>query len=66
MSYCVNPNCQDPENSGDRSACISCGQKLLPLRDRYHIIRPLGGGGFGRTFLAEDRDKLNELCVVKD
>ncbi len=65
MSYCVNPTCQDPENSGDRSACRSCGQKLSPLRNRYHIIRPLGGGGFGRTFLAEDRDKLGELCVVK-
>lgn len=35
------------------------------LRNRYRVIRPLGGGGFGRTFLAEDEDKLNERCVVK-
>ena len=65
MSYCLNPACQHPENLGDRNSCSSCGKNLLPLRDRYHIIRPLGGGGFGRTFLAEDQDKLNELCVVK-
>ncbi len=65
MSYCLNPTCQHPENSDDLNSCRSCGKKLLPLRSRYHIIRPLGGGGFGRTFLAEDRDKLNELCVVK-
>lgn len=38
---------------------------MSSLRNRYRVIRPLGGGGFGRTFLAEDEDKLNELCVVK-
>ena len=65
MSYCLNPACPHPENLGDRNSCSSCGKNLLPLRDRYYIIRPLGGGGFGRTFLAEDQDKLNELCVVK-
>jgi serine/threonine protein kinase len=25
----------------------------------------LGGGGFGKTYLAEDIDKLNEKCVIK-
>jgi WD40 repeat protein/tRNA A-37 threonylcarbamoyl transferase component Bud32 len=29
------------------------------------VIKLLGQGGFGRTYLAEDRDKLNEQCVVK-
>ena len=66
MSYCLNPNCQKPLNSEETISCHSCGTKLQPLlRNRYRIIRPLGGGGFGRTFLAEDEDKLNELCVVK-
>jgi WD40 repeat protein/tRNA A-37 threonylcarbamoyl transferase component Bud32 len=29
------------------------------------MIQLLGQGGFGRTYLAEDKDKLNEKCVVK-
>ena len=66
MSYCFNPSCQKPLNPRDTSVCQSCGTEIQPLlRNRYRIIRPLGSGGFGRTFLAEDEDKLNEPCVVK-
>jgi serine/threonine protein kinase len=35
------------------------------LRDRYRPIKSLGGGGFAKTYLAEDVDKLNEKCVIK-
>jgi serine/threonine protein kinase len=35
------------------------------LRNRYRPIKTLGGGGFGKTYLAEDVDKLNEHCVIK-
>ncbi len=36
------------------------------LRGRYHIIGQLKSGGFGETYLAEDRDLPgNPLCVVK-
>ena len=35
------------------------------LNDRYQILRQLGSGGFGRTYLAEDR-RYSEKCVLKE
>jgi serine/threonine protein kinase len=32
---------------------------------RYRPIRALGGGGFSKTYLAEDIEKFNEICVIK-
>ncbi|AFY32991.1 serine/threonine-protein kinase [Calothrix sp. PCC 7507] len=66
MIYCLNPSCNQPLNPDGIVFCQSCGTKLIPLlRNRYRIIQPLGGGGFGRTFLATDEDKLKARCVVK-
>ncbi|MFM6009030.1 MAG: protein kinase domain-containing protein, partial [Sphaerospermopsis kisseleviana] len=45
--------------------CPNCGVPLVILRNRYRPVKPLGGGGFGKTYLAEDVDKLNEKCVIK-
>jgi tetratricopeptide (TPR) repeat protein len=45
--------------------CSNCGTGLVVLRNRYRPIKSLGGGGFGKTYLAEDTDKLNEHCVIK-
>lgn len=42
-----------------------CGSKNL-FRDRYKILRVLGRGGFGITFLAQDAVLPgNPLCVIK-
>ena len=36
------------------------------LQNRYRIIKILGQGGFGRTYLVEDQRRFNELCALKE
>lgn len=36
------------------------------LGDRYTIIKQIGQGGFGRTYLAEDSHRYREQCVLKE
>ncbi|HEY9739851.1 MAG TPA: serine/threonine-protein kinase [Coleofasciculaceae cyanobacterium] len=65
MSYCLNPNCQNSQNLAGTLLCQSCGSKLL-LREHYRALKPIGQGGFGRTFLAVDEDKPSKpRCVIK-
>lgn len=65
MSYCLNPSCPKPVNHPKSKKCKACGTKLL-LRDRYHLVKGLGKGGFGATFLAADISLPgNPLCVIK-
>ncbi|NES06570.1 MAG: protein kinase [Okeania sp. SIO2F4] len=65
MSYCLNPNCQIPQNPDFNKYCQNCGAKLL-LKDRYRALNLIGQGGFGRTFLAIDEDKPSRpYCVIK-
>ncbi|NEO58132.1 MAG: protein kinase [Okeania sp. SIO3B5] len=65
VSYCLNPNCpnpSDPLNAG-RHTCCQCGSELL-LQNRYRVIKPLGGGGFGKTYLVDDRGVEKVLKVL--
>lgn len=65
MSYCLNPNCSEPKNQANAEFCHSCDSQLL-LRDRYGVLKALGQGGFGATFLAEDRGLPGRPhCVIK-
>ncbi|MDZ8135513.1 MAG: serine/threonine-protein kinase [Nostoc sp. DedQUE04] len=65
MSYCLNPHCPKPENPNHVNFCVTCGTKLL-LKERYRAIKPIGQGGFGKTFLAMDEDKPSKpRCVIK-
>ncbi|MEH2045821.1 serine/threonine-protein kinase [Nostoc sp.] len=58
-------------NNGSNRFCTHCGEPL-PLAvgqvvdNRYQIIRHLGQGGFGRTYLAEDINKSHQICVLKE
>lgn len=36
------------------------------LRSRYRVLHSLGHGGFSRTYLAEDINRFNEHCVLKE
>ena len=67
MLCCLNPDCPNPQNPDGNLYCHSCSTPLIPLlRGHYRVIRVLSDeGGFGRTYLSEDVDKLNEWCVVK-
>ncbi|HEY9880606.1 MAG TPA: serine/threonine-protein kinase [Leptolyngbyaceae cyanobacterium] len=65
MSYCINPACPNPKNPPMSNQCLTCGSTLL-LRDRYRMLRALGKGGFGATFLARDEALPgNPACVIK-
>jgi WD40 repeat protein len=64
---CLNPDCSNPLNPDSNKFCLTCSTPLvILLRNRFQVMRVLSDeGGFGRTYLAEDVDKLNELCVIK-
>ncbi len=62
MAYCL--NCDYAQNPDQHRYCIRCGA-LLALRGRFDIVRQIGQGGFGKTYLAADLDNRKKPCVVK-
>ena len=58
-----------PPVKGMRLNRISYRNGIYPgqiLGDRYLISHQLGEGGFGRTYLAQDTNRFNENCVLKE
>jgi serine/threonine protein kinase, bacterial len=53
------PSIENPMTANTMSASTMLG-------DRYRIKREIGQGGFGRTYLCEDVNRFNELCVLKE
>jgi formylglycine-generating enzyme required for sulfatase activity len=67
MQICQNPNCSNPFNPDYSKFCIVCGHGTFGqiLRNRYRVLGLLGEGGFSKTYAAEDVDRLNAPCVIK-
>jgi len=71
---------QGHQNPSGSRFCLQCGEKIanVPtsvnqgiqvgqiLGDRYVIIRQIGQGGFGTTYLAQDINRFRENCVLKE
>lgn len=65
MTFCLNPDCPQPQNSDTERVCLTCGSPLL-VGDRYRPVRTIGCGGFGRTLLGVDEYKPSQPpCVIK-
>jgi ABC-type branched-subunit amino acid transport system substrate-binding protein/serine/threonine protein kinase len=54
---------RDPEQAIIKSMLLNSGDEM---RSRYRILHQLGFGGFSRTYLAEDLNRFNERCVLKE
>ncbi len=65
MSYCLNPKCPNPADlsNSQREICRHCGSELV-VKGRYRIVRPLGGGGFGKTYEVSDRGTPKVLKIL--
>jgi serine/threonine protein kinase len=63
MTLCINPRCDQPDNSDNAQFCQNCQSSLL-LKQRYRATKVLGGGGFGKTYEATDQGVRNKVIKV--
>jgi serine/threonine protein kinase, bacterial len=59
------PTCTHPDNPANTLFCIHCGQPIKVERQirNYQILKTLGQGGMGTTYLAWDR---TQVLVLKE
>ncbi|MBL8192682.1 MAG: serine/threonine protein kinase, partial [Blastocatellia bacterium] len=67
MVKCSNPRCVDTRVTSTER-CSNCRSLFAGkvLRNRYKVDRMIGKGGFGITYLVEDRDCFGEYRVLKE
>ncbi|HIK06223.1 MAG TPA: GUN4 domain-containing protein [Trichormus sp. M33_DOE_039] len=65
MKLCPHVSCSYSQNPAKAQVCLKCGEQLS-LNHRYHLLRRIGQGGFGITFLAVDEQLPSQpRCVIK-
>ncbi|MBD2431470.1 MULTISPECIES: bifunctional serine/threonine-protein kinase/formylglycine-generating enzyme family protein [Fischerella] len=67
MQVCQSSDCSNPFNPDGNRFCISCGSNNFGnlLKNRFRVQEVIGEGGFGKTYLAQDVDRLDAACVIK-
>ena len=63
MSYCINPNCSQPENHNDPLYCQACGSKLL-IEGQYQVIKKLSQNNWGATYEVTGNGTIAILKVL--
>ncbi len=64
--------CSHEGNDATNLFCIHCGELLAPVQEsiaKYQVLRPLGQGGMGITYLAVEptaTDRRSPLLVLKE
>ncbi len=66
MSYCLNPECSQPQNPLSTQFCLNCGSALRLLKGRYQVMQLISNtSGCARTYLGLDRERGEAKCAIK-